>query len=160
MAFVITPTTNQLSEGAQFALNAFRCMAANTDPSDVIAAFDQRLGVTGRATLGAFHLLAREMGTAGVRRIAIAAPGSCRVTRDELGVLALLSAAQALDGTRTAAQVAWLLGGRRNETLAAAASAIGSAFKSAGLSVDSSGLENSPVRGSTLGAAAKFAGAA
>lgn len=141
MSFVSSPTAPQLGEGALLVLTAFRCMAAGCDQSEVAAAFESRLGVAGRAALGALLLLVREIGTIGGRKVLIAAPGSCRLTADELSTLALLAAAQSRDEPRVAAHIAWLLAGRDSETARAAVLAVGRLFAGAGLALDNLGIE-------------------
>jgi hypothetical protein len=116
-------------------------MAAGADQSAVVAAFDARLGFPGRAALGAMHMLVREIGTAGARRVSVACPGCCRMTADELSFLALLSAAQLRDHALADAHVTWLLAGRHSETARSAALAIGGMFKAAGLIIEGPPVE-------------------
>ncbi len=147
MTFVSFPSTNNLSEGEQLALNAFRCMAIGCDESDLVAAFDARFGVAGRLALGALFLLVREMGAVGGRQFAVAAPGSCRLTADEAGALALLSAGQQRDECRLDAAIAALFAGRDWASARAAAVALGGLFKAAGLTLRVSSPEPfAPVR--------------
>lgn len=136
MTFVKSLTVHQLGEGAGFALDAFRIMAAGGDQSGIVAAFDARFGFPGRAALGAMHMLVREIGTAGGRRVTVACPGCCRMTGDELSLLALLSAAQLREHRRLDAHVSWLLAGRDSETARSAALAVGGLFKGAGLAIE------------------------
>ncbi|MDZ7627430.1 MAG: hypothetical protein U5J99_03345 [Parvularculaceae bacterium] len=143
MSFIKSITVHALGEASGLALSAFRMMAAAADSSEIVDRFDAHFGVTGRAGLGAMHLLVREIGTAGARRLCVACPGCCRMTADELSVLALLSAAQARDHARVEAHLIWLLAGRTSETARSAALAIGGLFKSAGLTIENPGVEGS-----------------
>lgn len=152
MSFVRSPTTHQLGDGARLALSAFRCMAAGCDHSEVAAAFDGRLGVAGRAALGALLLLVREIGTAGARRVVIGAPGGCRLTADEVSVLALLAAAQRRDHTRIDAHARWLMAGRESATMRTAAMAVGGLFRGADLAIDLA-ADEIPDPGRSIGAA-------
>lgn len=144
MTFVKSLTVHQLGEGAALALDAFRIMAAGSDPGAVVAAFDARFGFAGRAALGALQLLVREIGTAGGRRVTIACPGCCRMTGDELSVLALLAAAQRRDHQRLGAHLYWLLAGRDSETARVSALAAAGLFRGAGLSIADPPVDVSP----------------
>jgi hypothetical protein len=86
-------------------------------------------------------MLVREIGTAGARRVSVACPGCCRMTADELSVLALLSAAQARDHALADAHVTWLLAGRHSLTARSAALAVGGLFKAAGLIIEGPPVE-------------------
>ncbi len=136
VTFVPSLSAQHLGEGALLALNALRCMAIGCDESEVVAAFDSRFGVAGRAALGALFLLVREIAAAGRRPIAVAAPGSCRLTADEAITLALLSAGQARDDCGIVGHVAALLAGRESVTARRAAVAVGGLFKAAGLTLE------------------------
>lgn len=147
MTFVNLLTVHQLGAGAALALDAFRIMAAGGDPGAVVTAFDRQFGLAGRAALGALQLLVREIGSAGARRVSIACPGCCRMTSDELSVLAMLSAAQRGDHQRLAAHLAWLLAGPDSDTARVSALAVGGLFKGAGLAIEGPPVEvSSPAR--------------
>lgn len=147
LSFVQSITVHSLGEAGSLALAAFRSMAAGADQGDLVQRFDGQFGYAGRAALGALHMLVREIGTVGARRVCIACPGCCRMTADEMSVLALLSAAQARDHALVAAHIAWLLAGRDSDTARSAALAIGGLFKSAGLTLENPGVEiSAPVR--------------
>ena len=136
MIFLNSPTVQQLGEGAELALHAFRLMAAGADASALVAAFDARLGPPGREALGAMHVLVHEIAAAGGRRLTIACPGCCRLTGDELSVLGLLAAAQGHDLDRMSPHVRCLLAGRASETAGRAALAFGGLLRDAGLPVE------------------------
>lgn len=160
MTFVSILSAQQLDAGAQLALNALRCVAIGCDDSEVVAAFDLRFGIAGRAALGALFLLVREIKAAGRRPIAVAAPGSCRLTADEAITLALLSAGQTRDDCGIDGHVAALLAGRDSVTARRAALAVGGLFKAAGLTLEipcvdglSSARPPSTLRAVELGAA-------
>jgi hypothetical protein len=144
MTFVRHLTLRQLGEGDALALHAFRAMAARCDQSAVLAAFDTRLGFPGRAALGALHILVRELGVTGGRRLTIACPGCCQVTADELSLIALLSAAQKRDHQRLDAHLGWLLAGRSSETARSAALAFAGLFQGAMLAIDGPPADLSP----------------
>jgi hypothetical protein len=141
MAFVTHPSANQLGDGGFLALQAFRCLAAGCDEEEILGLFDARLGILGRAALGALLMLVREIGRAGGRGVVIGAPGSCRLTADEVSALGLLGAAQSNDQERISAHIAWLFAGRESETARAAARAISCLFKEAGLALEDSLVE-------------------
>lgn len=143
MTFLRSPTVHQLGEGAGLALDAFRLMAIGADAGALVAAFDARLGPPGRAALGAMHLLVREIGAAGGRRVMVACPGCCRLTGDELGLFGLLSAAQSRDDARIDAHLAWLLAGRKSDTARSAALAFGGLFKLARLMIEGAPQQSS-----------------
>jgi hypothetical protein len=116
-------------------------MAIGCDDAEIVAAFDARFGVAGRAAMGALFLLVREIGARSKRPICISAPGSCRVTADEVIALAVLSSGQARDRCRIDGHIAALLAGRESPTARAAAIAIGGLFKAAGLALEVTGAE-------------------
>ncbi len=147
MTFLRTFTVHHLDDGGRLALTAFRTMATGADASELMNLFNARLGFSGTAALGAMHLLVKEIGTVGARRVTIACPGCCHVTADELSLVALLAAGQARDHARLESHVAWLLAGRRSETARASALGVGGIFKAAGLTIDCPGVEvTAPLR--------------
>ncbi len=146
MTFVKSIAVHQFGDASALVLAAFRVIAAGADYGDLVREFDARFDFAGRAELGALHMLVREIGTFGARRVSIACPGCCRLTGDELSVLALLKAAQARDHALVDAHIAWLLAGRDNQTARAAAMAIGGLFTGAGLIFDAPAVEVSAPR--------------
>ncbi|MFN3960003.1 MAG: hypothetical protein ACK4NP_08830 [Parvularculaceae bacterium] len=137
----------RLGAGPALALDAFRLMATGSDECGLVARFDDEFGFAGRAALGAMHLLVREIGMRGCRRMTIACPGCCRLTDDEWRILALLGAAQARDVSRVDFHLSCLFAGRGSETARAAALALGGLFRAVGRELDGPALEiRSPTR--------------
>ncbi|MFN0025057.1 MAG: hypothetical protein ACKVS5_14275 [Parvularculaceae bacterium] len=135
MTFIKTMNIHDLGVGPALALRAFRSMAAGCDHADLVRRFDEVFGFAGRAALGAMHMLVKEIGVAGGRRVAVACPGCCKLTADELSVLALLSAAQERNDPLIEAHAAWLMAGQPAATARAAAIAVSAVFKIAGLTL-------------------------
>jgi hypothetical protein len=144
MSFDALRTVPRLGAGSALALEAFRLMATGSDESALVARFDAEFGLAGRAALGAMHLLVREIGMRGCRRLTIACPGCCRLTDDEWRILALLGAAQARDVSRVDFHLSCLFDGRGGETARAAAMALGGLFRAAGRELDGPALEIPP----------------
>lgn len=76
-----------------FRSHAFGC----TDRCCVQAAFSSAFGTQAGETLADLLVLTRLVSGAGTRKIALTAPGCCRMTRDEVAIACALAAAQAWD---------------------------------------------------------------
>jgi hypothetical protein len=81
------------------------------------------------------HALARALGVAGGRALVLGTPSCSAVTVDEFGVIAALAAAQAGDGARRNAHVAWLAAGKGEIEIRGAAEALAEAFSDLGLGI-------------------------
>jgi hypothetical protein len=137
MAFVAQVTIPSLGAGGAYALWGFRASAVGHGCCSVlIRGFRDVFGDNGTPALGALRFLARTMGAEGGRRICLAEPGCCGVTCDELSIVALLAAAQGDDACRRDAHLRWLMGGRGEDMGRAAANAVASAFREAGVLIE------------------------
>ena len=133
MTFISSMRMPDIGSGAGYALWAFRASAiGHSNCPALVKGYAEAFGDLGRLALGGVRLLAHELGTTGGRRVSIAAPGCCRVTADELSIVALLSGAQSNDDALCDAHLAWLLCGGDPSMARAAAASIGSVFLRAG----------------------------
>jgi hypothetical protein len=152
MPFVNSLRLTDLGRGACYALWGFRAAAVrHGDCPALMDAFRSAFGERGAHALAALHLFAHVLGRDGGRRISLAPPGCCRVTPDELSIVAALAAAQHEDLVRRDAHLAWLTCGAAEERARAAADAVGCAFRSAGLPIDAPSVEvSAPLRSRVL----------
>lgn len=142
MTFVRSMRLPDLGVGAGYALWGFRAAAVHHgDCPALVEAFQQTFGEEGSEALFALHVLARILGRDGGRRIALAAPGCCRVTADELSIVAALAAAQEKAEARRDAHLSWLMGGRAEERARGAADLVAASFARASLKIDAPGVE-------------------
>lgn len=134
MTFVNGFRLPDLGPGAGYALWGFRAAAVrHLDCPAVIDAFTETFGERRGEALAAIGRFARVLGTDSGRRISLAAPGCCRVTPDELSIVAAFAAAQAGLDARRDAHLAWLMSGRAEAKARLAADAVGGLFLGAGL---------------------------
>lgn len=142
MTFVRSLPLPDLGLGAGYALWGFRAAAVHHgDCPALIDAFQSTFGGTGREALSSLHVFVRILGCDGGRRIVLAPPGCCRVTPDELSIVAALSAAQENAEARRDAHLAWLTGGLNEERARAAADLVGAAFARAHLRIEAPEIE-------------------
>lgn len=142
MPFSTAITIPDLGPGAGYALWGFRAAATgHVSCPALVNGYEDAFGDFGRPALGALRMLAREIGSAGGRRVTIAAPGCCCVTADELSIVALLSAAQAKDTALCDAHLSWLMCGRGERGARAAAMSLGGIFASAGMTIERPEIE-------------------
>lgn len=137
MTFVASLTIPQLGVGAGYALWGFRAIAiGHRDCPALVRGFERLFEEKSTAARNAVYQFAGAISTCGNRRIAVAEPGSCGVTSDELSIVAVLAAAQRSDAERRDAHLLWLLAQRKNESAGRAADSVGLMFKAAGLLID------------------------
>ncbi|MEL7491682.1 MAG: hypothetical protein AAGJ73_13265 [Pseudomonadota bacterium] len=155
MTFVGGVTLPGLGTGAGFALWTFRAMASGCNGCNVLRrGFDRAFGEGGPRAFDEMRQFTRLLGNAGTRRILLAGSGCCRVTADELSMVAVLAAAQDHDYDRCKAHLCWLMGGREDSAAITAASRVASVFQVAGLQIIAPSIELSmetkPLRGTVL----------
>ena len=155
MTFVGGVTLPGLGTGAGFALRSFRAMASGCNGCNVLCrGFDRAFGDNGPRAFDEMRQFTKLLGNAGARRIHLALSGCCRVTADELSVVAVLAAAQDHEYERCKAHLCWLMGGREDGAAVTAACRIASVFRVAGLQINAPSIEllmeTKPRRGTVL----------
>lgn len=142
MTFVASMTIPQLGPGAGYALWGFRAAAVgHIDCPSLVKGYERLFGDRADAALSAILVFTRTIGNCGARRIALAVPGCCGVTSDELSIVAVLGAAQAENVDRRNAHLLWLLGRSGDEHASAAADAVGAVFSEGGLTIEQPPIE-------------------
>ena len=135
-----------LTQGEHMLLWAFRAHAFGAGDCRLVRRqFEETCGPMGLEALTALSVFVRELGLSGRRKVALAAPGSYRLTADEQSVLALFAAAQADDYPRLDAHLAWLLADAPRAPFPAAACLLAQAFALNGLLLRAPVAETAPV---------------
>ena len=146
MAFVKSVIVPNLGAGAHLALWAFRAGAVgHLECCALVKAFDRTMGEEAGPALAAVCRLVRVVGRDGGRVIRLAHPGCCRVTADELSLVAALAAAQSGDRARRDAHVSWLTCGRAEDAARCAADDVAAAFDAAAMIIAAPQVEISPL---------------
>ena len=136
MTFVNDVRLPELGTGAGFALWAFRAIASGCGGCGVLrSGFERAFGSESAEALNDMICFARTLGNRGTWRISLAAAGCCRVTADELCVIATLSSAQQHDSAQCLAHLNWLMGGKNTNIGFRDASRISDKFSSVGLAI-------------------------
>jgi len=143
MSFVNAMTLFDFGHGASFALWSFRAIATGAGQClcPVRRGFDATFGSDSQATLDAMATLAHCLGNVGGRKITLAPSGCCRVTCDEVSIIAILAAGQKRDAMLFEAHLTWLMCGKGKEHARHAAVAVAELFQCAGLEIDSPAAE-------------------
>jgi len=116
MTFVNGINLPKLGTGAGFALWAFRAVASGCKGCGVLqTGFERAFADDGADALAEMISFARTLGTNGARRITLASAGCCRVTADELSIIATLSTAQQQGSSLCLAHIHWLMAGKGAE---------------------------------------------
>lgn len=141
-----------LGTGAGFALWCFRAMAWGCTGCKVLCnGFDRAFGDDGPRAFEKMRDFTKLLGNAGSHRIHLAGSGCCRVTADELSVVAVLAAAQDHDYERCKAHLSWLMGRCEDSVAVTAACRVASVFRVARLQINAPSIELSmetkPLRG-------------
>ena len=110
------------------AFGARRCCAVTTG-------YDRAFGEEGEETLEAVLAFTRAIGTEGARKIQLSAPGCGRMTKDEVSIACVFSAAQAWDEAARDAHLTWLLASEPRRALCERVTRIADAFAGHGLPV-------------------------
>lgn len=99
----------ELGLGAGIAIWGFRaCAMGGAGCCTIIRGFERAFGADGAPLLGEMLALARFIGHDGRRKVSLAMPGCARITRDELSLLTVFSAAQMQDEALRDAHLTWL----------------------------------------------------
>lgn len=140
-AFVEGLSVPELGFAAGFALWGFRaCARGQVMCCAVIHGFERVFGDDAPNVLAALFSLSSLLGARGRRKIGLAAPGCAGVTSDELSLAALFAAAQAGDGERRDAHLAWLFAGRGPDAAVRSVDRLGLLFTKHGLALRSPDL--------------------
>jgi hypothetical protein len=143
--FVQSLTLPDLGTGAAFALWSFRAIALGNDQCCAIKrGYDAAFGDDRAVALKAMCDFTWVLGNAGGRRISLGPSGCCRVTADELCIVATLSAAQSEQTWLCKAHLSWLLCGKAEQPAERAALQVGDIFQCAGLDIVAPAIELSP----------------
>lgn len=119
----------ELTRGEHMLLWGFRAIAFGRGGCALVRRqFDEACGPMATEALAALTVFTRELGMSGRRKLALAAPGSFRLTCDEQLVLAVFAASQEEDYVRMEAHLAWLLAGPPRPPFPAAACLVAQAF--------------------------------
>ena len=146
-------TTEDLGFGAGFVLWGFRaCARGKAQCPVIVRGYHQMFGEVGLCVLTALLGFARVLGVEGRRTLTLAAPGSARMTADELSIVAAFAAAQARETDKLDAHLAWLMAGAPHGKATMAADHIGHHFAARGLEIRSPQLEASPMIPATASA--------
>ena len=127
----------ELGAGGGYAIWGFRAAAVGyVQCPALVRGYNDVFGEYGRPALEGLHMLAREIGNSGGRRVTIAYLGCGCATADELSIVALLSAAQEKDDVLREAHLSWLMCGRCKEGARTAATVVGETFGAAGMRIE------------------------
>jgi len=120
---------DDLLQGEHMLLWAFRATAFGAGDCRLVRRqFEEACGPLGLEALTALRVFVRELGLGGRRKVTLAAPGSRRLTRDELCILSVFAAAQSEEYARMEAHLAWLLADRPRAPFPAAACLVAQAL--------------------------------
>lgn len=145
MTFIPSLTIPSLGMGPGYAIWSFRAAAmGHIDCPALTSAFERLFGLEWQDALGAVLVFAKSVGLASSRRISLAAPGCCGVTRDELAMVQALAAAQIGDDKRRDAHLDVLTCAGRGASVGAAADMLANCFLQAGLSLEPPQLYSKP----------------
>ncbi|MEM9169768.1 MAG: hypothetical protein AAGC56_08945 [Pseudomonadota bacterium] len=134
MSFIPDLTLPQLGAGAVHAVWAVRAAAVGgLDCPALARAYSVAFGDDRDDALAGVLVFTRAIGLAARKRVGLAAPGCCGVTRDELSIVNILAAAQAGDDDALDARLAWFAQPRYAAAARAAARTLATAFSDASL---------------------------
>ncbi|MEM7740031.1 MAG: hypothetical protein AAF225_04455 [Pseudomonadota bacterium] len=104
-------TLPELGNGTGLVLFGFRAAVfGQADCHCVQSGFTSALGADAAGALEDILTFARLLGHEGTRKIGLSAPGHGRMTRDEVSLACVFSAAQAWDQVALEAHLSWLVG--------------------------------------------------
>ena len=136
MSYIKGVVTPDLGTGGAFALWSFRTIASGCrNCIEIREGFEKAFGAMGEFALEDMILFVNSIGAAKGRRLFLAPPGCCRVTADELSVIAALSCAQSLDIDGCNAHIDWLIGRTVSRSSLTAAVRASQRFQQAGLEI-------------------------
>lgn len=138
MTFINGIGLPQLGTGAGFALWAFRAIASGCKGCGVLQkGFQHAFADDSAEALCDMTGFVRILGTNGARRITLSEAGCCRVTADELSIIATLSAAQQQDSPLCQAHIHWLMAGKHSDVAFRKARRVSDWFTIVGLPINS-----------------------